>query len=459
MTETPSGTKKALINDMTSGSVVWLITRFAIPLFVSNLLQAIYNVVDMMVVGRVIGDIGLSAVNIGGSVLSAIQFLAFGFSSAGSVQIAQLVGAGDRTKLSRLIGTLFSSLAICALSLTAFCLVFRAQILSWLNTPSEAWDLAMDYVIVCSCGLIFIYGYNAVSAILRGMGDSKHPFIFISIAATTNLLLDLLFVAVLDMQALGAALATVLAQSLSFFTAIVFLARHKDQFGFDFKPRSFLIRMDALVPLVKLGIPMAIQTASVQLSKLLIDSYINACGVVVSAVTGITGHINASCNLGTNAIATASSTMIGQNLGAKKPDRVNETIRVSYGFALVIFALFASVTFFFPELLYGLFTTDANTLSVCLEYVPCAVLIYLGQALRTPNMSLINGSGNSRLNFIVAILDGIVARIGFGLLLGNTLGMGYHGYWYGNAIAGFVPVFIGMAYHLSGNWKVRKLDL
>lgn len=451
--------QKEIINDMTTGSVVNLIAKFAVPLFVSNLLQAIYNVVDMIVVGRVIGDVGISAVNIGGSILSAVQCLAIGFSSAGSVQIAQLIGANDRKKLSRFIGTMFSFLTICALSMTVFCLVFRNQILLWLNTPTEAWDMAMDYAVTCACGLIFIYGYNVVSAILRGMGDSKHPFLFITIAALTNLLLDLILVVGLELEALGAALATVLAQAFSFIIAIIFLVRNREKFGFGFELHNFLIQKDVLIPLIKLGIPMAVQTASVQLSKLLIDSYINACGLVVSAVTGITAKVNSACNLGMNAIATAASTMIGQNLGAKKPDRVNEAMRTAYFFSLAIFAVIGSVTFFFPKTLYGLFTVDAYTISVCLEYVPCALLIYLGQALRTSNMALINGSGNAKLNFTVALLDGIVARIGFGLLLGITFNMSYHGFWYGNAIAGFVPVIIGMIYHWSGKWKTRKLDL
>lgn len=451
--------KKDLINDMTTGSVCRLILFFSAPLFASNLLQAFYNVVDMIVVGRVIGDVGLSAVNIGGSVIGAIQAVAMGFGSAGSVQIAQMVGSGNRQKLTGYIGTLFSFITICTLAMTALCLIFREQLLTWLSTPPEVRHLAMDYVITCTCGLFFISGYNVVSAVLRGMGDSKHPFIFIAVSASTNLALDILFVAVLKMEVFGAALATVIAQGISFISAIIFLYRNRQQFAFDFKWKSFAIRKEALVPLVKLGLPMSIQTASVQLSKLFIDSYINACGVVVSAVSGITTKITTACNLGVNALGTAASTIVGQNLGARKLDRVSEALKLSYLFGMVIFFVFAALTYFWPETVYGLFTTDEEILEVCMEYTTCGIFIFLGQALRAPNMALINGSGNSTLNFISAILDGIVARVGFGLLLGVTLGMSYHGYWYGNAIAGFVPVIIGVAYHISGKWKYRKLDV
>ena len=211
----------SLIRDLTQGNVARLLFYFAAPLFVANVLQAVYNIVDMIVVGQVIGGPGMSAVSIGGDVLHILTFLAVGFSSAGQVIIARFVGAGQYEEVKKLIGTMFTFLLATALFIAVFCYAVRVPILKWLNTPAESFDYTMSYMVTCIAGLVFIYGYNIVSAILRGMGDSRRPFYFIAIAAVLNTALDLLFVGVLHMEVFGAALATVIGQGVSFVVSLV----------------------------------------------------------------------------------------------------------------------------------------------------------------------------------------------------------------------------------------------
>ena len=186
----------ALIRDLTTGSVSRQLITFATPLFLSSLLQTVYSMVDMIVVGQFVGSIGLSAVSVGSEILNVLMFVAMGFSNAGQIIISQFIGAERRDDVRRLIGTLFSFLLLCAVALTVVCLIIRAQLLAWVNVPAEALEQASAYVTTCICGLVFVYGYNLVSAILRGMGDSRHPFLFVAIASVINLALDLLFIAV-----------------------------------------------------------------------------------------------------------------------------------------------------------------------------------------------------------------------------------------------------------------------
>ncbi len=289
------------------------------------------------------------------------------------------------------------------------------------------------------------------------MGDSKHPFIFISIAATLNVVLDFLFVVVFGWNALGAALATVIAQGLSFLCSMTYLITHRQQFGFDFRPKSFAIKKEVLLPLIKLGVPMAIQTASVQFSKLFVSSWVNSAGVTVSAVSGISNTISSVCNLCVTAISSAAAMMVGQNIGAHKPSRVTQILRATYALGLTFSGLLSLVIVLFPNAVFGIFTNDTQTLRVCMEFLPCAVLTFIGQGLRGPNSALINGSGNSILNFTVALLDSIAARIGLSYFLGVILDLGYVGFWYGNAIAGYVPVLLGTIYYKSGRWKNRVI--
>ncbi|MBQ3859653.1 MAG: polysaccharide biosynthesis C-terminal domain-containing protein, partial [Clostridia bacterium] len=201
-------TKGGLIRDLTTGSVPGTLLRFSMPLFLSGLLQMVYNMVDMVVVGKFVGTEGLSAVAIGGEVLQLITFVAMGFSNAGQILISRYVGEGRRDKVGEMVGTLFTLLTTLALVITAVFLFSYQGIMRWLNTPEDIWEFTRQYSVTCVWGTVFIYGYNLVSAILRGMGDSKHPFLFIAIASVINIVLDVIFVWPLGMGPLGAALAT-----------------------------------------------------------------------------------------------------------------------------------------------------------------------------------------------------------------------------------------------------------
>ena len=219
----PRSSSPSMIRDMTEGPVASQLLRFALPLFVSNALQAVYNLVDMIIVGNFIGKTGLSAVSIGGDILHLLTFVAMGFSSAGQVIIARAVGAGRYDDVKKTIGTMFSFLLSIAAVIAVTCYCLRFSILRWLHTPSASAAYTMDYTVTCIFGLVFIYGYNIVSAILRGMGDSKRPFLFIAIAAVLNTVLDLLFVRYLGLAVFGAALATVIGQGTSFVLALIYL--------------------------------------------------------------------------------------------------------------------------------------------------------------------------------------------------------------------------------------------
>ena len=196
-----------MIKDLTTGSVWKELLRFSFPFMLSNALQTIYNLVDMVIVGQFVGSAGLSAVSIGGQLTWLMCCLAIGYASGGQIFISQLVGAGDTQGVKRTIGTLFTAIAGFSILITILGITLHNPMLRLLNTPQEAFSQAKDYVIICAAGMFFVYGYNTVSAVLRGMGDSTRPFVFIAISAGLNVVLDLLFVGPLHMEAAGAALS------------------------------------------------------------------------------------------------------------------------------------------------------------------------------------------------------------------------------------------------------------
>ena len=445
--------EKSMRKDLTEGSVPKLLLTFAAPLFVSNALQAVYNIVDMIVVGQVIGGSGMSAVSTGGNILHLLTFVAMGFSSAGQVIIAREVGMRNNDAVKKTIGTLFTLLFAIAVVISVGCYVFRDPLLQVVNTPAEAYQYTMDYTVICILGLIFIYGYNVVSAIMRGMGDSKRPFMFVAIAAVINILLDIVFVAFLNMEVAGAAWATVIGQSFSFIFAMVYLYRHKEGFDFDFQPKSFIPDGKAMEKIVALGVPMALQSAAISISQTVVAAWVNSFGLIASAIAGIIGKLNMMMGILSNSITTAAASMVGQNLGARKYDRIPKILAWGSGSALFLAVIAAVIVKMHPETIFGLFTSDAAVLAEASVIILPVILNFIGAATRCFAFGIINGSGNSKLNLCVAILDGMIARIGLAYLLGWVFAMGPKGFWLGDALAGFMPMVIGGTYYLLGGWR------
>lgn len=444
------------IKDFTSGNVPKQLVVFAWPIFLSNLLQVVYNMVDMAVVGNTLGKVGISAVSVGGDISNLLTFVAMGFSNAGQVIIAQYIGRKENNKIGKFVGTMSSFLIVCAIVLSIVGLMFQEQMLGLMNTPKEAFAGAKDYSTVCMSGLIFIYGYNVVSAILRGMGDSKHPFIFIGIAAVINFILDVIFVVYFDMGAMGAALATVISQAISFLSCVIFIIKNAEQFALNVHINDFVRwNKEMLASLLKLGVPMAIKTASIQVSKLFVNSWINSYGVAVSAFSGIANKIASVANLISMAMNTAGSTMVGQNIAAGEFKRVKEILKQIAAITIVIAVILSLAIWMFPKEIFGLFTdkSDTDVLNIAGGYVPIAVLLFFGASSRAVMNALLNGSGNYKINFVTAILDGIVLRIGLALLFGVVLDMRHYGFWLGDALAGFTPFWIGIVFYFAGTWK------
>lgn len=421
--------EKTEIRNFTQGNITRQLVSFAFPLFLSNLLQVVYNMVDMIIVGHVLGKAGTSAVAVGGDVSMLLTFIAIGFSNAGQVLIARYIGAKEEDKIGKFVGTMCGFLLCCAICISAAGLIFQNKFLSWMNTPAESYIGAVHYSAICMIGLVFIYGYNVVSAILRGMGDSKHPFFFIGIAALLNIVLDILFVIVMDFGSGGAALATVISQGVSFVACTVFLVRHHAAFHLFLRMKDFFYwNREMISALLKLGVPMAIKNAAIQFSKLFVNSWVNSYGVEVSAFAGIANKLASVSNLISMAMNTAGSTMVGQNLAAREYQRVKQILR-NLSVIMVSVAIILSVTIiFFPQQIFGLFTQDAAVLALAKPFVPIAVLLFFGAASRAIMNALLNGSGNYRINFVTAILDGIVLRIGLAVLFGLVLDLKHFGF-------------------------------
>jgi len=451
--------KKTAITDLTTGSTTKILLKFSWPFMLSNLLQILYNMADMVAVGQYIGSVGLSAVANGGKALVIATMVCMGFASAGQIIVSQSIGRGSIENMRKSIGTIFTCMFGLCVLVSAISFVGFDWLLNVINTPPEAMAGARTYGIACIWGFFFVYQYNAISAILRGIGDSKRPLIFIAIAALTNIILNVVFISWMNMGVFGAALSTIIGQFFSFLCSAVYLYKRQDIFGFDFRPKSFIPDMEILKAFLKLGVPIALQHCTIIFSQLVVSSYVNSYGLIASAVTSVGEQLGRCAMVVTNALSMASTSIIGQCLGAGKLDKIRRNLGISLVFGLIFATILSTLMIAFPEQLFSIFTPDPDVLEMSHSYVLIAVLGFFGFAVRSPFMALINGVGNSILAFVIGIVDGVLGRVFLAIFMGVTLNMGIQGFWLGDVFAGYIPFFIGGMYFLSGRWKKRETIL
>ena len=443
----------ALLN----GPVAKTLLAFAAPLFVTNLFQTAFNIIDMIIVGQWVGPEGLSGVSVGSDIVHFLLFFGMGLSTAGQVIISQHLGGGALKQARVFIGTFLTFVLVFVSGLTVLSLLATPWALGIMNTPPEAYDNAYIYTMICVAGMPLGYLYNAFGSVMRSHGDSKNPMYFMLIGSTIHVALAFVFMVYLDMGVMGAALSTVLGQASMLLMCVVFLVQNQESYTMTFSRE--LLHMDKrnLISLLKLGIPMALQSASISISRIFVNSYINSYGLTVSAATGVNSRIVSVSYLYSGALGSAVAVMVGHALGANNPQRVRRIVGVSMAIGLTCSAVFMSVSLAFPEQIFGFFTNDADVLTVCMEYVvPFLMMDYLFAGFRCTFSGMINGSAKPLLNYAVALFDGIIGRILLSILFGAVMGMGYQGFWLGSTLAGAMPSLVGISYMLFNYVRNRK---
>ena len=449
--------KSGMVNDLTQGPILKKLVLFALPFMAANLLNTLYTLVDLAIIGKFLGSEALAAASNGGQIVLILYAIGIGLGGGGQILISQLTGAGKRNESQSTIGTLVTFGMLSAVFTMLIALFFARPMLELINTPPEAIDQGVEYLHACAFGFVFCVGFNTFSAVLRGMGDSRTPFLISAVCAVMNVVLDLLLVAVIPMGVAGAALATAISQFFSFIFAVCYLYRRREQFGFDFKLRSFQIYGDKLKIVLKLSVPLMVSSISISISLIFINSFVNPYGVVPAAVHGVGSKLSTLMQVVTHAIQPAVGAFVGQNMGAGKPDRARKVVWCALGIGLACWAVVASICLIFPKAVFGLFSNDPAVLNLAVDYLKINVWNFLAWAIMSPALGLMAGVGASTLQLGVSLLDGVVARISLSLLFGVTLSMGLSGFWIGSTMATYVTVILAWLFFFFGHWQNRSL--
>ena len=439
-------------NNLSEGNVLKKLITFALPFLASNVVQSFYNVADMLIVGNFCGPESMSGVNIGGQVTFILTNVIIGLCVGATVLIGQYIGSGNHDALRRVTATIITLLLWVGLAVTVIMLVFKRPVLQLIRTPAESFAESESYLTVTVIGIIFIFGYNALSAILRGMGDSKHPFYFVLAACITNIVLDLLFVAVFEWAAFGAALATVISQALSMVLCIIFMV--KNNFYFDFKLKSFRIYKDQLRMIFKIGLPSCIQNGITSVSFLFITAIVNIVGgVSASAAVGAWGKFNSFAFMPTAAISASISTMSAQNIGAGRMDRAVEACRIGTIFSAAITFIFFGLVRLFPSQILSLFGTDPQMLAAGAVYIRS----FSYDLLLIPFIFCINGflmgGGHTMFTMVNSMLSSVLLRVPICYIFGIVLDWGLLGVGMGAPAASVASLILIILFLLSGRWK------
>ena len=422
----------------------------------SNALMVLYSTVDMIVVGEFVGTPGLSAVSQSSQIVNFAAMVCLGFSNAGQVLISQALGAKKHKEMSEIMGTLFCFVMMLAAAMSLFMLLGRDLIMTAIKIPAESADMAMDYLVICAAGLMFTAGYNMVSAVLRGMGDSKRPFLFIGIASLVNLVLDLLFTGLLGWGVAGAAWATIIGQAVSFIFSVIYLFKRREAFGFDFKKESFRLNGKYVKMIASLGTPMAIQSGCINLSMLFVNSMINGVGVVASATFGVGVRIDDIVNKLSQGIHYAAMPMISQNIGAGQQRRAQRVVHWAWIFSLAFTAVCIVLYVAFGKQLFMVFSDDPAVHGMSGTFIAAILWMFPALAIMRGSGAFIQGIGNAKLSMVLAILDGVVLRIGLSWLFGIAFNWGFFGFVLGYGLAPYGFAIPSLIYFLSGVWKKRR---
>ena len=452
--ETQSNSKH--LHDLTKGAVTSNLIRFAMPVLLSMLIQQSYGLADLIIVSHFAGVASVAGVNNGGQLTFFPTVIAIGFSLGGTILIGQYFGAKKPEDVRKTASTMLSTMLIAAVAMAVIFIALGGTFLRILGVPEESYDEAWRYLIICMCGLPFIFMYNAIAGILRGMGDSKRPLIIIAIASAISAGLNFLLVGAFQMGAAGAALATVVAQAGCVIVSAVYLGR--SGFMFDFKPKSFIIYKDKLRQILRLGIPSGVAQVAVNISFLLMTTLVNSYGVDVAGAAGLAGRFNGFAIMPVFAISNSISMMVAQNLGAGRQDRALRTMYVGIVISMILGVSFFSIVQFLPRQIMSFMSTEPAVIEAGIIYMHALSWDYLVVPFAFSFFGLATGAGHTHITMINSIIMSVAVRIPAALFFSRTLDLGLWGVGIASPVAtGGALVFL-LCYVLSGHWRKAAIN-
>ena len=408
--------------DMTEGNIWKHMLRFSIPMAVGLLFQQLYNTVDTLIVGQFVGQQAQAAVGSTGPIINTIVGFCAGLATGASVVISQRYGAHDKEGLSKAVHTTVALTFIVSLIATGLGQLIVTPMLRFMQTPEDVMPESGTYLSIYFAGISGILFYNLGSGILRAVGDSRRPLIFLIISALLNTALDLLFVLAFGMGVDGVAYATILSQILSALMILFTLSRERGSYGIRW--RKVRVDRESLSMILKIGLPSSIQAAVTAFSNVFVQSYINAFGSACMAGYGVYGKIDAFALIPVQSISMSSTTFVGQNWGAKQPARAREGVRTATVMSLVSTAVLGLAVFVFARPLMGFFSPEEEVIEYGIRFIRIVTPFYIAVCFNQIYAGALRGIGDATMPTVIMLASFVAFRQVY-LAVTRALGAGF----------------------------------
>ncbi len=396
-------------NNFTEGPILGPLIKFAFPVLLALVLQAMYGAVDLLVVGQFGSSADVSAVSTGSQLMTTITGMISAFSMGATILLGQQIGMGKGKEGGKTIGSSILLFTIVGLFITAFTVIGAEMLATVLHAPAEAYGKTVNYIRICGAGSLVIIFYNLIGSVFRGIGDSKTPLITVAIACAINIVGDLVFCAGFGMGTEGAAFATVLAQASS--VVISFLMIRKKKLSFAFSKKDIRFNSGIIKQVVIFGAPVALQELLVGISFLVIASLVNGLGLIPSAGVGVAEKVCMFIMLVPSAFMQSLAAIVAQNFGAKKYDRAYKTLRIAILLSVVAGVIMAYLSFFHGDMLAGIFSKEPEVIAAGAEYLKAYAIDCLLTAFLFCFIGFYNGIGKTNFVMLQGLCGAFLVRV------------------------------------------------
>ncbi|WLR51236.1 MATE family efflux transporter [Bacillus tianshenii] len=437
--------------DFTEGSILSKMLLFSGPIFMTNILQTSYQFIDSIWVGNLIGSNALGAISVSATVIFTILSFIIGINSASLTILSQQQGRNDEQGLKESLNAFIVVLTLLSMTAGVVGIILSGPILKLLGTPTDIYPLARSYLQINFLGIVFLFGYNFIGTVLRGIGDSKTPIRFVFIAVVLNTVLDPIFISLFDLGIVGAALATIVSQGAAFLYGVIYsLKTDKIPFTKPHIPAKKYVKA-----IFKLGIPSGFQMMAISGGMMAIMSVVTRFGEDAVAGFGAAQRIDSLIVLPAMTLGSAVNSIAGQNIGANHWNRVQETARVGIKFILLVMFSVSTFVFFAGEYLIKLFTTDKETIEFGTMYMRTIAYFYPFLGINFVLNGVVRASGAMVQILVLNIISFWVLRFPLASIVSSW--MGEKGIAVGMGLSLVVSSFISYLYYRYGKWSDIKI--
>lgn len=442
------------MKDLTTGKVGTSIFNFALPMLIGNVFQQMYQIIDSMIVGHYIGKEALAAVGASFPLIFLLVSLIIGVGSGFTVIISQYFGAKKMDEVKHSIDTMYYVIFVAGIGLTIIGLLVGGKILEITKLPPDVLPDAKLFFNIFMGGSIFMFGFNGLAGMLRGLGDSKTPLYFLSASLLLNIVLDLIFVIVLRMGVAGVAIATVISEAAAFIATVVYMNKYHELIKLSFRVRP-LFDKEIFRQSVRIGLPSGFQQTFVALGMLALYAIVNKFGTSTIAAYSVAGRIDSLATLPAMNFAMALSAFVGQNMGANRPDRVRKGVKATFLMSLCVSLVFTFVSMVFGKELMLLFSHEKDVVETGAHYLLIVGAFYATFSTMFVLNGTMRGAGDTLISMFITLIALWVVRVPVSVILSKHLGV--TGIWWGIPAGWVVGVSISYLYYLSGRWKKKAV--